>query len=192
VMKGQNDVLGLHHLHHLYHLHHQPKYPWAMSGTPQIIFAFDFGTRRIGVASGDTLTRTAHGVATFDCSPQIPWVRIGKLVSEYRPAQLVVGVPYNMDGTPTLLTDSAREFARELRDRFRLPACLMDERLSSREAEAELREARASGLKRRRLTHGDVDMTAAKIVLERWFSNPTAAEALRADPTESNDMTRGT
>jgi putative holliday junction resolvase len=149
-----------------------------MASTPQIIFAFDFGTRRIGVASGDTLTRTARGLATFDCGSKIPWPQIGKLVSDYRPTQLVVGVPYNMDGTPTLLTDSAREFARELRDRFQIAACLMDERLSSREAEAELRNARASGLKRRRLTHGDVDMTAAKIVLERWFANPLAAETL--------------
>jgi putative Holliday junction resolvase len=159
---------------------------------PQIIFAFDFGTRRIGVATGDTLTRTARGIVTFDRASQIPWERISKLVCEYRPAQLIVGVPYNMDGTPTLLTDSAREFARELRDRFRLPACLMDERLSSKEAEAELREARASGLKRRRLTHADVDMTAAKIILERWFANPAAAEALRPDAMAINDTTRGT
>jgi putative Holliday junction resolvase len=143
---------------------------------PQIVFAFDFGTRRIGVASGDTLTRTARGLKTFERAAEIPWSAIAALVAEYRPTQLVVGVPYNMDGTPTLLTDAARAFAREARDRFGIPACLMDERLSSREAEAELRHARASGLKRRRLTHGDVDMTAAKIVLERWFANPAAAE----------------
>ena len=89
----------------------------------------------------------------------------------------MVGVPYNMDGTPTLLTAAARDFARALHQRYGLPACLIDERLSSREAEAELRQARASGLKRRRLTHADVDMTAAKIVLERWFQNPSAAES---------------
>jgi putative Holliday junction resolvase len=144
---------------------------------PQIVFAFDFGTRRIGVASGDTLTRTARGLKTIERTVEIPWAAIAALVAEYRPAQLVVGVPYNMDGTPTLLTDAARAFARDASDRFGIPACLMDERLSSREAEAELRDARASGLKRRRLTHGDVDMTAAKIVLERWFANPAAAES---------------
>jgi len=145
---------------------------------PYLILAFDYGTRRIGVASGDTLTRTAHGLATLGCSPTMPWEAITKLIGDYRPAQLIVGVPYNMDGTPTLLTDAAREFARALHQRFGLPACLMDERLSSREAEAELRHARATGLKRRRLTHADVDMTAAKIVLERWFSDPSAAEAI--------------
>lgn len=146
--------------------------------TPEIILSFDFGTRRIGVASGDTLTRTARGLKTFERAGDIPWAAIGALVAEYRPGRLVIGVPYNMDGTPTLLTDSSRAFARELRARFGLPACLMDERLSSREAQAELRDARASGLKRRRLTHADVDMTAAKIVLERWFDNPAAAEPL--------------
>lgn len=146
-----------------------------MSSRPEIIFAFDYGTRRIGVASGDTLTRTARGLATIEAAP--PWDAIAKLIADYRPTQLVVGVPYNMDGTPTLLTDAAREFARALHQRYGLPACLIDERLSSREAEAELRHARASGLKRRRLTHADVDMTAAKIVLERWFQNPSAAES---------------
>jgi putative Holliday junction resolvase len=150
----------------------------STASAPQIVFAFDFGTRRIGLASGDTLTRTAHGLKTFERAGGIPWAAIAALVAEYRPSQLVIGVPYNMDGTPTLLTEAARAFARDLRTRFGLPACLMDERLSSREAEAELRIARASGLKRRRLTHGDVDMTAAKIVLERWFANPAAAEAL--------------
>ena len=145
--------------------------------SPQIILAFDFGTRRIGVASGDTLTRAAHGLVTLDCATTMPWDAIAKLIAEYRPTQLVVGVPYNMDGTPTLLTEAARDFARALHQRYGLPACLMDERLSSREAEAQLREARSSGLKRRRLTHADVDMTAAKIVLERWFMDPAAAES---------------
>ncbi len=145
---------------------------------PQIIFSFDFGTRRIGIARGDTLTRTARELKTLERTSGTPWAAIQKLVHEYQPSQFVVGVPYNMDGTATLLTDASRAFARELHTRFGLPACLMDERLSSREAAAELRDARASGLKRRRLTHGDVDMTAAKIVLERWFDNPAAAEPL--------------
>jgi len=154
---------------------------------PQIIFAFDYGTRRIGVASGDTLTRTARPLTTLERSSTLPWPAIATLIAEYRPAQLIVGVPYNMDGTPTLLTEASRDFARELRDRHRLPACLMDERLSSREAEAELRQARSSGLKRRRLTHADVDMTAAKIVLERWFADPAAAEALEPRPSTTNE-----
>lgn len=142
---------------------------------PQLILAFDFGTRRIGVASGDTLTRTARPVAALDAGSGAPWTAIERLVKEFGPAQFVVGVPYNMDGTPTVLTTATRAFARELEQRHGLPVAMVDERLSSREASAELRDARAGGLKRRRVTPGDVDMTAAKILLERWFQNPLPA-----------------
>jgi len=147
------------------------------STAPQIILAFDYGTRRIGVASGDTLTHTARPLMTLDCAGRVPWPAIDKLIQEYRPARLVVGLPYNMDGTPTSLTETVRSFARDLTQRFSLPIALVDERLSSREAESQLRDARAQGLKRRRLTHADVDMTAAKILLERWFDDPAAAES---------------
>jgi putative holliday junction resolvase len=140
------------------------------AATPQLILAFDFGTRRIGTAAGDTLTRTARGVAALDCARGVPWTAIDKLCAELQPAQLVVGLPHNMDGTPTALTASARAFANELATRYGKPVALVDERLSSREAEAELRAARASGLKRGRTTHADVDMIAARILLERWFA----------------------
>ena len=86
-----------------------------------------------------------------------------------------------MVGTPTTLTEPARNFARGLLQRYAAPVALVDERLSSREAEAQLRNARAQGLKRRRLTHGDVDMTAAKVLLERWFEDPSAAENLSSE-----------
>jgi putative Holliday junction resolvase len=148
----------------------------VIGSAPQLILAFDFGTRRIGVASGDTLTRTAHPLVTLNVTGTTPWTEIGKLIADYRPARLIVGLPYNMDGTPTSLTEPVRVFARELLARYALEVALVDERLSSREAEAQLREARAQGLKRRRLTHADIDMTAAKVLLERWFDDPSAAE----------------
>lgn len=148
-----------------------------MSGTPQVILAFDFGTKRLGVASGDTLTRTARALTTLDCgNDTLPWTAIDKLVREYQPSQLVVGLPWNMDGTPTLLTDASRAFAAELKARYNRPVALVDERLSSREAESQLRDARASGMKKRRNTHADVDMIAARILLEQWLENPRAAE----------------
>ncbi|NLG76021.1 MAG: Holliday junction resolvase RuvX [Xanthomonadaceae bacterium] len=146
----------------------------APSGAPQIILAFDYGTRRIGVASGDTLTRTARALTTLRCAPDVPWRDIDRLVADYRPAQLVVGVPYNMDGTATLLTKASRRFAHEVKKRYALPVALVDERLSSREATDQLRDARSKGLKRRRTTREDVDMVAARIVLERWFDDPAA------------------
>ncbi len=116
------------------------------------------------------MTRTAHGLTTLDCTRGIPWPALDALVADLAAARLVVGVPYNMDGTPTVLTDTCRHFASELGQRYRLPVELVDERLSSREAESELRAARASGLKRHRVSREDIDMTAAKILLERWFA----------------------
>lgn len=150
----------------------------ASTTPPQLILAFDYGTRRIGVASGDTLTRTARPLTTLDCGAGLPWFAIDKLVRDYRPEQFVVGLPYNMDGTPTAHTDASRAFGAALNARHHKAVALVDERLSSREAEAQLRAARASGLKRRRTTHADVDMIAARILLERWFENPAAAEYL--------------
>lgn len=144
---------------------------------PQVILAFDYGTRRIGIASGDTLTYTARALTTLERNNEvIPWSAIDKLVREYQPSQLVVGLPWNMDGTPTLLTETSRAFAAELKARYNLPVALVDERLSSREAESQLRDARASGMKKRRNTHADVDMIAARILLEQWLENPSAAE----------------
>ncbi len=150
----------------------------ASSGAPQIILAFDYGTRRIGVASGDTLTRTARTLTTLQCAPDVPWAEIDRLIGDYRPAQFVVGVPYNMDGTPTLLTKASRRFAHEIKSRYVVPVALIDERLSSREATDRLREARSQDLKRRRTTREDIDMVAARIVLERWFDDPSAAQTV--------------
>ena len=150
---------------------------------PQLILAFDFGTRRIGLASGDTLTRTARGLSTLERARGTPWPAIDKVCADLQPSHLVVGLPHNMDGTPTALTPAARSFAAELAERYCKPVTLVDERLSSREAEAELRGARAAGLKRGRTTHADVDMVAARILLERWFAGEGEAHAMRAhDP----------
>jgi putative holliday junction resolvase len=116
------------------------------------------------------LTRTASGLTTLDFARGVPWSAIDALVAESAASRLLVGVPYNMDGTPTVLTETCRQFASELGVRYRLPVALVDERLSSREAQEQLRDARAAGLMRRRVSRGDIDMVAAKILLERWFA----------------------
>jgi putative holliday junction resolvase len=85
----------------------------------------------------------------------------------------VVGLPYNVDGSDSAMTQAAREFAAELEHRCRLPVALVDERYSSREAEAKLKSERESGLRRRRVVKADVDAVAACIILERWFTEVT-------------------
>jgi len=145
----------------------------SMSPAPElmVILAFDYGTRRIGVASGNTMSRIAQGLCTLECQQhQTPWAKIDTLVRDYLPSQLVVGLPYNDDGSPTGMTAAAQSFANELAERSKLPVTLVDERHSSKEAERELAYLRRTGVKTRRVTHADVDMMAAKVVLERWFS----------------------
>jgi putative Holliday junction resolvase len=145
--------------------------------TPQVILAFDFGSRRIGVATGDTLTRRARPLTTLEYpAGKLPWAALDKLAADFTPAQFVVGLPYNMDGSPTGLTAASRRFAGSLKTRYPGAVTLIDERLSSREGEAALRSLRAQGIKRRRVRRADVDSAAAVVLLERWFDNPAGGE----------------
>jgi putative Holliday junction resolvase len=144
--------------------------PERAASTPTIVVALDFGLRRIGVASGDTLTRAAHPRTTVANGPQGPdWRAIDRVLADTRPARIAVGEPYNADGSVSPLTEAARRFAAELAQRCHLPVDLVDERWSSQDAEERLRDARASGDRRRRVTKEDVDAAAAAVILERWF-----------------------
>jgi putative Holliday junction resolvase len=137
---------------------------------PTIIVAIDFGLRRIGIASGDTLTRATHPRSTISNGPNGPdWRALERVLADTRPARIAVGEPYNADGSVSPLTDAARRFATELATRSSLPVDLVDERWSSQDAEERLRSARASGLKTRRVSAADVDATAAAVILDRWF-----------------------
>ena len=141
------------------------------SSAPRIVLAFDFGYRRIGVASGDTVSRTAAPLAAVPAGPAGPrWEAIDALLREWQPALAVVGLPYNVDGSDSAMTSSAREFAAELGRRFALQVALVDERYSSLEAEGRLKAARESGQRRRRVVKADVDAAAACVILERWFT----------------------
>jgi putative Holliday junction resolvase len=143
----------------------------VVNATPTIVLAFDFGTRRIGIASGNTLTRMPQPLCTLEYKQNVPWNEIEQLLRDYLPKQLVVGLPYNTDDTPTSLTPVVQAFADELATRSNLPVALIDERHSSQEAERELAYLRSAGLKTRRVTHADVDKLAAKILLQRWFDS---------------------
>lgn len=138
---------------------------------PRTVLGFDFGLRRIGVAVGDTLTRRATPRATAAMHGHGPdWAAIGRWIEELRPAVLVVGVPYNADGTPGALAAAARGFAVQLRERFDLPVEAVDERWSSLEAAEALKARRASGTRRRRVRREDLDGAAAAVILERWLA----------------------
>jgi putative holliday junction resolvase len=137
---------------------------------PETVLAFDFGLKRIGIASGDSLTRSAAPRPAALCAPSGPdWEAIAREVRALGPARLVVGAPYNVDGTDGAITRAARAFAAELERRFRLPVHLVDERFSSLEASAGLKQQRASGARRKRVQRADIDSAAAAVILRRWF-----------------------
>jgi putative holliday junction resolvase len=152
--------------------------PWGLapgsSGKAHVVLGFDFGQRRIGVACGDTVSRAATPLDAVPAGSAGPrWEVIESVLREWQPALAVVGLPYNVDGSDSAMTQAARQFAAELERRGRLRVVLVDERYSSREAEARLKSARASGVRRRRVVKADVDAAAACIILERWFTEAT-------------------
>jgi putative pre-16S rRNA nuclease len=142
-----------------------------MPDRARIVLALDFGLKRIGIASGDTLTRAAHPRSVIANSPQGPdWRALDRVLADIRPALIAVGEPYNADGSASPLTEAARRFAAELASRSSLEVDLVDERWSSQDAEERLRAQRASGERKRRVTREAVDAGAAAIILERWFA----------------------
>jgi putative holliday junction resolvase len=137
----------------------------------QTVLAFDFGLKRIGIAAGDTLTATAAPRPAAAVHQQGPdWDAIAREVRMLSPGLLVVGAPYNADGTPGTLAASARRFAAELERRFGLPVNMVDERWSSLEASAALKAQRSSGERKRRVRKEDIDSAAAAVILERWLT----------------------
>jgi putative Holliday junction resolvase len=137
-----------------------------------LALGFDFGRRRIGVAVGSRATGGATPLACIPARDGVPdWEAIRELVEEWRPSRLVVGLPYNIDGTESEMTRSARRFGNRMGNRFGLPVEFVDERLSSSEAERRLRGQRRSGERRRRVRPSDVDAMAAAIILESWLGS---------------------
>lgn len=125
------------------------------------VLAFDFGTRRIGVAVGERETGTAHPLETIDAEDNgTRFSRIGAMILEWRPAELVVGLPLSMDGMEHEMTLRCQRFANQLRGRYALPVHLVDERLTSADAEMRLFEAGGS-----RFDKAAIDALAAQRIL---------------------------
>jgi putative Holliday junction resolvase len=142
--------------------------------TPQVALGFDYGTRRIGIAAGDTLTDGARPLGVIDAHQGEPdWRQLERYLREWAPTILIVGVPYNMDGSAGPITPAALRFADALGMRSGIEVVMVDERLSSREAEDLLRQRRASGERSRRVRHRDVDAAAACVLLEQWLRGRT-------------------
>jgi putative Holliday junction resolvase len=117
--------------------------------------AFDFGTLRVGVATGNTLTRSAQPLRTVAATGDARFDAIAKLIAEWQPDALVVGIPFHPDGAPHDNTARARRFARQLHGRFGLTVHEVDERYTTTEAHA--------------MGAADVDAASAAIILEQFL-----------------------
>lgn len=145
-----------------------PLTPLASSGT---VLAFDFGLQRIGVAMGERMIGSARALETIAAPDNDSRFKaIARLIQEWQPDTLVVGLPLSLDGTAHDMTARAKRFANQLSGRFRLPVVLADERLSSVEAEEGLK-ARGLDWKKRKQ---QLDAQAARVILQGYFENPLA------------------
>jgi putative Holliday junction resolvase len=127
----------------------------ATPSRPQSYLAFDFGTRRVGVAVGNSLLRQAQPLKTVAAQGEARFAAIEALVHEWRPAALVIGVPFHPDGAAHDNTQRARRFGRQLHGRFRLPVKEVDERYTTTEALAD--------------GAADVDAASAALILEQFL-----------------------
>ena len=129
-----------------------------MTGTahpPQSFLAFDFGIKRTGVATGNSLLRQASALTTVAAEGDARFAQIARLIAEWQPDALVVGVPFHPDGAAHDNTRRAQRFARQLHGRFGLPVHPVDERYSTT-------EAAASGA-------ADVDAASAAVILDQFL-----------------------
>lgn len=142
-----------------------------MSKPINLLLGFDYGMRQIGVAVGQKITGQARELCNLKARDGIPnWDEIARLIQEWQPDALVVGLPLNMDGTEGEMSTRARKFANRLHGRFGLPALTHDERLSTFAAKGELMQ---QGDYRKNFRDNPVDALAAAIILQGWLeANP--------------------
>jgi putative Holliday junction resolvase len=136
-----------------------------------ICIAFDYGTKRIGLAIGDARLKSARPLSTVrNQHGAVDWHAITALVDEWQPTALVVGWPLDENGEEQAIIAHVRGFINRLTTQYQLPVHKMDERFSSIAAAEAIREMRQSGQRKRKSTHADVDEVAAALILESWFA----------------------
>ena len=140
------------------------------------LLCFDFGSKHIGVAVGQTVTGTASPLVTIDSHNDRPdWEKIASVITDWRPDAIVVGIPLTMHGTPQEMTEDAEKFARQLEGRFHIPVYGMDERLSTFEA-----RERAGG-------NAKLDAVAAQAILESWMHDNRDKLAQNSETIGTNE-----
>jgi len=137
----------------------------------RLVLGFDYGSNKIGVAVGQSITGQARELCLLKANDGVPnWNEIEKLLSEWQPDALIVGLPLNMDDSPSDISVRAEKFARRLHGRFALPVHLHDERLSSVAA----RDERSSQGGKRKARNKPIDALAAALIVEGFLAQQLA------------------
>ena len=147
-----------------------PPFSQPTASAAGTVLAFDYGERRVGVAVGDAALGIAHPLAGVAAQGDARLAAIAKLVAEWRPVRLVIGMPVAEEGAPHPLAPRVRSFARRLQARFGLPVAFVDERYSSVEAETRLRAAGGARRAARAAREREIDSYAAQLILEQHFA----------------------
>lgn len=152
-----------------------------MEANPEVFIGFDFSSRKIGVATGQSITSTATALITVkSVDGQPDWTKISDIMKQWSPDALIVGLPLDMDGQEQKTTIAARHFGNALVKRFKLPLYYMDERLTSREASHLLgydghtsprRQSTIGRKVKKSNRHGEnIDSKAAELILQSWLN----------------------
>lgn len=140
-----------------------------------VVIAFDFGTKRIGCALGQSIMQIARPLSTIAAKDGQPdWHCVQAVIDEWQPNLLLVGLPLNMNGTEQDITHRASKFARQLKERFSISVYTIDERLTTTEARS--RAFDQGGY--RAIRKSEIDSLAAKLMVEQWFSDPEACKKI--------------
>ncbi|MFT4693242.1 MAG: putative Holliday junction resolvase [Francisella sp.] len=130
------------------------------------LLGIDYGRARIGIASGQMITKTASPVGTVEAFDGVPnWIDLDKVMKRWNPSDIIVGLPLDTRDLDTDITRDARKFAIEIEERYKKPVHLINEAYSTREA-----RWRLESVKDKKVSHIKVDAMAACVILETWMS----------------------
>ena len=137
-----------------------------MNRGSQIVMAFDFGTKNIGIAIGQEITnssQTFYTVRAYQGEPE--WAQLDKVVFDWNPKLFIVGDPLNFDGSESDIKEKSDKFSNQIHKKYKIPVTLVDERLTTKEARERIKEAVNMSLR----SSVDIHQVSAQIILESWF-----------------------
>ena len=138
------------------------------------LLGIDFGFKRIGLATGQTITGSTSSLHTLPNERNYTnWNGLNKIIQEWQPDIFVLGLPVHQDGTNNDVTKAVYKFAIELKQRYNKPIHFQDEYLSSSEAKNILQQQRVNNIRKKKVQKGDIDKLAAALILQRWLENNT-------------------